>query len=104
MPLTDCDFLVDSVDETKSTTSSNEPNYAANTSEWKIISNQDFLNSQKSHPLFRAFYIPFLSSDYTVYDRYVLLERRRKKKKNTYNKFRTGRGGKEFTDDLVDDF
>jgi alpha-1,2-mannosyltransferase len=82
--------------------SSNEPNYVANTMEWKVISDQEFLNSRKSHPFFRAFYVPFLSSGYTVYDRYVLLERRKMKKKAHTNS-KTIRTGKEFTDDL-DDF
>lgn len=69
-----------------------EPNYAAMTSEWKILSEYPFLNAPKSHSLFRAFYIPFLSSINTNYNSYVLLDRIRKN-------VRLRKSGKEFHDD-----
>jgi alpha-1,2-mannosyltransferase len=72
-----------------------EPNYMAQTTEWKVVTEHQFLNSAKSHPFFRAFYIPWLSAEYTSYDPYVLLQRRHKKSP------KPKRQGKEFYDDDI---
>lgn len=89
--LSQCDYLVDLSDPERVTPL--EPNYAAETKEWKKLSEYPFLNAAKSHPFFRAFYIPFLSSKYTEYNSYVLLDRIRKVTKVPR------KGGKEFHDD-----
>jgi len=73
-----------------------EPNYAHQKTEWKVLSEYPFLNAAKSHPFFRAFYIPFLSHQYTEYNSYVLLDRIRKN-------IKVRKGGKEFHDDSSDD-
>jgi alpha-1,2-mannosyltransferase len=89
----ECDYLVDQIDLDK--IPPNEPNYAANTSEWKILAEQEFLNSEKSHQFLRAFYVPFVSSEHTKYNTYVLLKRIRKK--NAKLKKR----GREFYEDDI---
>lgn len=89
--ISQCDYIVDLSDPERITPL--EPNYAAKTTEWKILSEYPFLNSAKSHPFFRAFYIPFLSSTYTKYNSYVLLDRIRKTTRLSR------KGGKEFHDD-----
>jgi alpha-1,2-mannosyltransferase len=110
VPVADCDFLVDTFSLDGSGVSSLEPNYAAS-KDWAIISEQEFLNSKKSSPFFRAFYIPFISTEYTVYDRYVLLKSQITKPKTKKRKSATSRASKtppraESTDDfdLDDDF
>ncbi|OXA52135.1 alpha-1,2-mannosyltransferase ALG9 [Folsomia candida] len=91
--ISDCDYLVDLIDPDRF--SAKEPNYAANTADWRILAEQDFLNSAKSHQFFRAFYVPWFSSQYTTYDSYVFMKRVRKK--NARQKKR----GKEFTEDDI---
>lgn len=94
---------MDLIDESR--VSPNEPNYAANTEEWEVVSEQDFLNAGKSDPLFRAFYIPFLSGQYTEYNRYVFLQRKKRNVKRNKSRHAGGKkAGKEFSDDLEDDF
>ncbi|ODM96605.1 Alpha-1,2-mannosyltransferase ALG9 [Orchesella cincta] len=88
--ITQCDYLVDLSDPERVTPL--EPNYAAKTSEWKVLSEYPFLNPAKSHVFFRAFYIPIISAKYTTYDSYVLLDRKRKSA-------RSRKSGKEFHDD-----
>jgi len=94
---------VDLIDENR--TSLNEPNYAANTEEWDVISEQEFINSPKSHPFFRAFYIPFISQHYTEYNRYVFLQRRKMASpmQKMRKKVSSVKPGKEFIDDLDGD-
>ncbi|CAG7719441.1 unnamed protein product [Allacma fusca] len=98
----ECDFMVDLIDLDRVT--SREPNYSAQTDVWKVVSEHPFLNSAKSHPFFRAFYIPWISAEYTTYDRYVFL--RNEKKMLQTNKpaptKRNRQAGKEFlSDDLL---
>jgi len=84
-----CDFLVDLVDPDQ--ISPNQPNYSEDKQRWTLLSRNDFLNSKRSHPFFRAFYIPWFSSQYTTYNSYVLLQRKSKEK--------IKRRGKEFLDE-----
>ncbi|XP_066586375.1 alpha-1,2-mannosyltransferase ALG9 isoform X2 [Prorops nasuta] len=66
-----CHFLLDFDNniETKL-----EPNYSRQTSNFIVIKSSKFLDNSKSHPLFRAFYIPFLSAKYCKYGSYNLLQ------------------------------
>lgn len=53
-----------------------EPHYLEQTDRWEVIFERPFLNAAKSHPFFRAFYVPFLSEGKLHWDRYVLLRSR----------------------------
>lgn len=70
-----CDFLVDLDLKTKKPNSPLEPNYSLRTDEWKKIREVPFLNPQASHPIYRAFYIPFVSYKYTKYGSFNLLQK-----------------------------
>ncbi|XP_041749319.1 alpha-1,2-mannosyltransferase ALG9 isoform X2 [Coregonus clupeaformis] len=70
-----CHYLVDLDLETSAP---REPRYADNT-DWSVIASKPFLNAARSSPLFRAFFIPFLSEQHTTYTRYVILKPRRPK-------------------------
>ncbi|XP_004529182.1 alpha-1,2-mannosyltransferase ALG9 [Ceratitis capitata] len=71
-----CDFLI-YFDEGKYTAL--EPNYAKYSKEWTILKSLPFLIQEKSHKLFRAFYIPFFTDTYTSYGNFNLLKRKRQK-------------------------
>ncbi|XP_051903118.1 alpha-1,2-mannosyltransferase ALG9 isoform X1 [Hippocampus zosterae] len=75
-----CHYLVD-LDTEEQT--SREPRYAANKEEWNVIAYKPFLQASRSSPIFRAFYIPFLSDHHTSYRRYVILKSRRQKQPRT---------------------
>lgn len=66
-----CHFLLD-LDLNKSTDL--EPVYAKKKDKWTVIKNLPFLNAEKSNALFRAFYVPFLSSRYIQYGNFTLLQ------------------------------
>lgn len=70
-----CDFLVDLDLQTKKPNSQLEPNYSLRTDEWNKIREVPFLNPQASHPIYRAFYIPFVSHKYTKYGSFNLLQK-----------------------------
>ncbi|XP_044750721.1 alpha-1,2-mannosyltransferase ALG9 [Coccinella septempunctata] len=65
-----CHFLLD-LDLGKETVL--EPNYGSMTNRWKIITSYSFLNSEKSNKFFRAFFIPYLSSNYIEFGNFSLL-------------------------------
>lgn len=67
-----CQLLID-VDIGEET--EHEPNYSKDTKNWKVIYSSKFMDTSKSHRLFRAFYVPFISSKYTSYINYNLLKR-----------------------------
>ncbi|VIO95102.1 Plasmid Maintenance Protein containing protein [Brugia malayi] len=67
-----CDFLIDL--ETLDTTVL-EPNYAEQTNIWRSVVKKKFLLSSYSHPVYRSFYIPFITGSNNVYGNYHLLER-----------------------------
>ncbi|CAH3148408.1 unnamed protein product [Porites evermanni] len=73
--VTKCDFLVDL--ETGRETE-REPDFAKRTKEWEVLLKKPFLDAERSHRVFRAFYIPFVSYRYTTYLNYVLLRSLRK--------------------------
>ncbi|XP_015126194.1 alpha-1,2-mannosyltransferase ALG9 [Diachasma alloeum] len=50
-----------------------EPNYSRQTDDFAIVKSSEFLIPSKSHPFFRAFYIPFLSRDYCKFGSYNLI-------------------------------
>ncbi|CAD7092870.1 unnamed protein product [Hermetia illucens] len=56
-----------------------EPNYAAKTKEWTMMKSFPFLNAERSHQIFRAFYIPFVSDNFIQYGSFNLLKRKRLK-------------------------
>lgn len=72
----ECDFLID-FDEGKYTAL--EPNYAKRTKDWTILKSLPFLIQEKSHQVFRAFYIPFFTDNHTTYGNFNLLQRKRRK-------------------------
>jgi len=66
-----CHFLVDLDD---SSTSEFQPQYSQH-SNWTVEAEFQFLDSSKSHPLFRAFYVPWLSRKFCRFNNYLLLRR-----------------------------
>ena len=64
-----CDFLVDLATERKT---KREPNFEKRFKEWEVVIKKPFLEVERSRHIFRAFYIPLLSSHYTSYVNYVL--------------------------------
>ncbi|KAK5887519.1 hypothetical protein CesoFtcFv8_016117 [Champsocephalus esox] len=76
MDLRQCHYVVDLDTEEETPL---EPRYALNKEEWNVIAFKPFLQASRSHPLFRAFYIPFVSEHHTTYRRYVILKPRRQK-------------------------
>ncbi|XP_053964276.1 alpha-1,2-mannosyltransferase ALG9 [Anastrepha ludens] len=68
-----CDFLI-YFDEGKYTEL--EPNYSNYTKDWINTKTLPFLIQEKSHRLFRAFYIPFFTDDYISYGHFNLLKRK----------------------------
>lgn len=71
-----CNFLLDS-DFGKETLL--EPNYSKQKDKWKIIKSYNFLNAERSHRLFRSFYIPFLTDRYVKFGNFSLLQSTRLK-------------------------
>uniref|UniRef100_A0A667YKG3 Mannosyltransferase n=1 Tax=Myripristis murdjan TaxID=586833 RepID=A0A667YKG3_9TELE len=74
--LRQCHYLVDLDTENETPL---EPRYSANKEDWNVIAYKPFLQASRSSPLFRAFFIPFLSDQHTSYSRYVILKPRRQK-------------------------
>jgi alpha-1,2-mannosyltransferase len=48
---------------------------------WEIVFKYDFMNADRSHRLYRAFYVPYLSKPHLTYDPYVLLKNNKPKAK-----------------------
>lgn len=69
-----CDFLVD-LDLKAKKTSPLEPNYSSDSESWKILKEIPFLNAQASHPIYRAFFVPYVSSKYIKYGSFNLLQK-----------------------------
>ncbi|KAM5132548.1 alpha-1,2-mannosyltransferase ALG9 isoform 1-T1 [Mantella aurantiaca] len=70
-----CYYLVDldTVTET-----AREPRYSTK-EEWVVVAFKPFLDTSRSSKLFRAFYVPFVSSWHTTYANYTILKARRPK-------------------------
>jgi len=66
-----CHFLVDLEDNSVSDL---QPHYSQHFN-WTIESEFEFLDPGASNPIFRAFYVPWLSRRYCRYNRYILLRR-----------------------------
>eukprot|EP00088_Acartia_fossae_P061658 TRINITY_DN7413_c0_g1_i12.p1 TRINITY_DN7413_c0_g1~~TRINITY_DN7413_c0_g1_i12.p1 ORF type:complete len:603 (+),score=24.17 TRINITY_DN7413_c0_g1_i12:65-1873(+) len=60
----DCDWCV----------TSRQPRYSLEPG-WSTLSTQSYLDSRSSHPVFRAFFFPFLDSKYCKYSKYLLLKK-----------------------------
>ncbi|GIY24521.1 alpha-1,2-mannosyltransferase ALG9 [Caerostris extrusa] len=65
-----CDYIVDSDYPNHS---SLEPRYSRNP-KWNKIFSLSFLDGQRSHPLLRAFYIPYFTDYFCKYVDYNLLQ------------------------------
>ncbi|KAH3807838.1 alpha-1,2-mannosyltransferase ALG9-like isoform X2 [Dreissena polymorpha] len=72
-----CHYLVDLDLPTEA---QHEPRYSQDTEDWSVLVSIPFLDAARSHRVFRAFYIPFISSQYCVYENYNLLKTKRTKK------------------------
>lgn len=66
-----CHFMLDLETETETEL---EPNYANQSTQWKQVKVLPFLNADKSHRLFRSFYIPFVSHQYNIFSNFYLLQ------------------------------
>lgn len=51
----------------------------SNREEWINLAYRPFLDASRSSKLLRAFYVPFLSDQYTVYANYTILKPRKAK-------------------------
>ncbi|XP_043284847.1 alpha-1,2-mannosyltransferase ALG9 [Venturia canescens] len=51
-----------------------EPNYSHQPEHFTVIKSSPFLDASRSHPFFRAFYIPFVSDKFCEYGSYNLLQ------------------------------
>lgn len=71
-PYENCNFLIDFDDGKYSDL---QPAYSRRTEEWQILKSLPFLVQNRSHRLFRAFYIPFLTDEYISYGSFNLLQR-----------------------------
>uniref|UniRef100_A0A4W2DS43 Mannosyltransferase n=1 Tax=Bos indicus x Bos taurus TaxID=30522 RepID=A0A4W2DS43_BOBOX len=71
-----CHYLVD-LDTMRETP--REPKYSSNREEWISLAYRPFLDASRSSRLLRAFYVPFLSDQYTVYANYTILKPRKAK-------------------------
>lgn len=69
-----CDFLVD-LDLKAKKNPPREPNYSADKEHWTILKELPFLNAQASHPIYRAFYIPFVSYKHIKHGSFNLLQK-----------------------------
>jgi alpha-1,2-mannosyltransferase len=69
-----CDFMVD-LDLKMKNTPPLEPNYSADSESWTILKELPFLNAQMSHPIYRAFYVPFVSYKNIKYGSFNLLQK-----------------------------
>jgi len=81
--LDQCDLLVDV--DVKSE-SQHEPNYSTDTKNWKVVYSVPFLDSLRSHRLWRAFYVPFVSPKYCSYINYNVLKSTNKRTKVVRNR------------------
>lgn len=69
-----CDFLVDLDLKTKKHPPL-EPNYSADTDSWTIVKETPFLNARMSHPIYRTFYVPYVSFKYVKHGSFNLLQK-----------------------------
>ncbi|KAG9508837.1 Alpha-1,2-mannosyltransferase ALG9 [Fragariocoptes setiger] len=70
-----CHYLIDSNNQNETTEF--EPNYSSDTANWHIAAAHPILVPHKSPPLFRSFYVPFISSLENYYTDFYLLRNKR---------------------------
>ncbi|XP_048004680.1 alpha-1,2-mannosyltransferase ALG9 [Leguminivora glycinivorella] len=68
---TECHYLVDT-DIGQPTAI--QPAYHRNSTAWEIVASLPILDAERSHTIFRAFYVPFLSNKHNVYSSLYLLK------------------------------
>ena len=73
MALEECHYLLD-----LDLPDQAEPHYLADTDTWELVHQERFLDAGRSHPIFRAFALPFLvnPSTHLSWNPYVLLKRK----------------------------
>lgn len=71
--LSTCDFLVDLDTPTHTAL---QPPYSSDHDNWRVVVSIHFLDASRSNSIFRAFYIPFISNHYTIYNNYHILARK----------------------------
>ncbi|GBG63602.1 hypothetical protein CBR_g38668 [Chara braunii] len=71
----ECDYVVELVVNG----SRSRVGRSSNKSTWQVIAEIPFVDAQRSHPLFRAFFIPGISERRNVYGTYRLAQKRRKR-------------------------
>ena len=74
MDVSTCHFLVD-LDSPPDGATDLEPRFSAAKDVWKSVYSEPFLDAAHSHPLLRAFFIPFVSAAKNSYLDYHLLKR-----------------------------
>ena len=73
-----CDYIVD-LKVSKEDQTVLEPDFSlSHGNMWKSVFNAQFLDAKKSHPIFRAFYVPYYSEKFCVYNNYILYKNVRK--------------------------
>ena len=67
-----CDYIVD-LEVIKDDQTALEPNFSLlNGNMWKSVFSSQFIDAKRSHPIFRAFYFPYYSDKFCVYNNYIL--------------------------------
>ena len=67
-----CDYIVD-LEVIKDDQTALEPNFSLlNGNMWKSVFSSQFIDAKRSHPIFRAFYVPYFSEKFCVYSNYIL--------------------------------
>jgi alpha-1,2-mannosyltransferase len=73
IPAENCDYLIDFNDGTGG--NPDEPNYIEMSNTYKKVYVHPVIIPEKSHWLYRAFYIPFISEKYVTYESYAALQK-----------------------------
>ncbi|XP_071784454.1 alpha-1,2-mannosyltransferase ALG9-like [Asterias amurensis] len=76
LDISKCHYLID-LDLPQET--AREPRYSRREEEWEIVGSMPYLDSQRSHRFFRAFFIPFVSGRYVKHGDYNILKTKRRK-------------------------
>jgi alpha-1,2-mannosyltransferase len=73
IPIERCDYLIDFDDGTNG--NSDEPNFVEMTDKYKKVYTHPVIIPDKSHWLYRAFYVPFISEKHVAYGNYAALQK-----------------------------
>ncbi|XP_068205084.1 alpha-1,2-mannosyltransferase ALG9-like [Palaemon carinicauda] len=79
--ISSCQFLMD-LDREEETP--REPRYSKQSSDWTVLHTVPFMDAARSHKLFRAFYVPFLTELNCHYANYTLMQSTKWKPKSRY--------------------